>query len=222
MTFVQQCIADSLPIWEKCLRSEFISSLAEGTLDEDCFKGYIVEDSLYLREYARVFAWGILHANDMEEIRTYYSLLSFVNEAESSTRRYYLARYNMTDEQINALPMRPNAEKYVRIMHESAEHAEGPAECLMACLPCMLSYAWIFKQVLEEHPGIMDTCYGRFMSDYADNWYFDRCAMWLEAAEKACTDLSEERQAKCLGVFRACSLCELGFWNMCMEPRTDI
>ena len=53
---------------------------------EACFKGYIVEDSLYLREYAKVFAWGMTKAKDMQTIRTYYSLLSFVNESEDAAR----------------------------------------------------------------------------------------------------------------------------------------
>lgn len=42
----------------------------------------------------------------LEYIRTYYSLLSFVNEAEDSTRRYDLARYEMNDEEIHKLPLR--------------------------------------------------------------------------------------------------------------------
>mgnify|MGYP000798220118 FL=1 len=79
-SFVQQLVQESLPVWEQCLHSEFLERLADGTLDEACFKGYIVEDSLYLREYAKVFAWGMTKAADMQTIRTYYSLLSFVNE----------------------------------------------------------------------------------------------------------------------------------------------
>ena len=44
-SFVQQLVQESLPVWEKCLHSEFLERLADGTLDEACFKGYIVEDS---------------------------------------------------------------------------------------------------------------------------------------------------------------------------------
>ena len=60
MKFVESCVADSLPIWDACLETEFLKKMADGSLSEDCFKGYIVDDSLYLREYAKVFAWGIL------------------------------------------------------------------------------------------------------------------------------------------------------------------
>ena len=53
-----------------------------------------MEDSLYLREYAKVFAWGMTKAKDMQTIRTYYSLLSFVNESEDAARLHYLKRFD--------------------------------------------------------------------------------------------------------------------------------
>ena len=80
MSFLDTCIQDSLPIWRSCMETPFLRGVADGTLDEECFKGYIVDDSLYLREYSKVFAWGILHSSDMEEIRNYYTLLAFVND----------------------------------------------------------------------------------------------------------------------------------------------
>ena len=89
MNFLEECIQDSLPIWESCLNTKFLKGVADGSLPEECFKGYIVDDSLYLREYSKVFAWGMIHSRDMAEIRNYYSLLSFVNESEDATRRYY-------------------------------------------------------------------------------------------------------------------------------------
>lgn len=112
MSFIKECIEDSLPIWEECLNSEFLRRMADGSLPEECFKGYIIDDSLYLREYSKVFAWGILHAKDMAQIRNYYSLLSFVSEAEDATRLHYLKRYHLTDEEIQPLPLRPENQAY--------------------------------------------------------------------------------------------------------------
>ena len=65
MNFLEECIQDSLPIWEACLETEFLKGVADGSLPEDCFMGYIVDDSLYLRAYARVFAWGMTKAQTM-------------------------------------------------------------------------------------------------------------------------------------------------------------
>ena len=137
MSFLDTCIQDSLPIWRSCMETPFLRGVADGTLDEECFKGYIVDDSLYLREYSKVFAWGILHSSDMEEIRNYYTLLAFVNEAEDSTRRYYLKRYGLKDEEIQPLPLRPENRAYVDYMLNAAQNAVDAADCMMACLPAL-------------------------------------------------------------------------------------
>lgn len=221
-SFVQQLVQESLPVWEQCLHSEFLERLADGTLDEACFKGYIVEDSLYLREYAKVFAWGMTKAADMQTIRTYYSLLSFVNENEDAERLRCLRQFGLTDEGIQSLPLRPENRAYVDCMINAAKNGEGEAECIMACLPCMLSYGWIFQKMLDRSPAVRDTLYGPLVQDYAGPGYADACRAWAAYAEKVCTGLSPERAARCRAIFHDCSVHELHFWEMSAKPRTDL
>ncbi|MCI7125482.1 MAG: TENA/THI-4 family protein [Agathobaculum sp.] len=222
MSFVAQCIEDSLPIWASCLSTPFLRGVADGSLPEDCFKGYIVDDSLYLREYSKVFAWGIINARDMEDIRAYYSLLAFVNEAEDTTRLHYLRRYQLTDAQIQPLPLRPENRAYVDYMLDAAKNAPGAAECMMACLPCMLSYGWIFGEIIKRSPPSDNSPYLRFISDYAGGQYDAVCRAWTDFADSACQDLSDARRAHCMEIFRACSQHEYNFWQMSARPRTDI
>lgn len=222
MGFVQKCIENSLPIWEQCMETPFLQGIADGTLPEECFKGYIVDDSLYLREYTKVFAWGILHATDMQEIRAYYSLLSFVNEAEDCTRLYYLQRYQLTDEQIQQLPLRKENKDYVDTMINAAQNGQGSAECMMACLPCMLSYGWIFEKMRKEKPRSEQTQYSRFVCDYGSEEYTALCRQWIDFAEKSCANLTAEQKEKCMKIFYDCSVHELKFWQMSNQPRTDI
>ena len=222
MTFVEECVRDSLPIWRACLETPFLRGLADGTLAEDCFLGYIVEDSLYLREYAKVFAWGILHAKSMSEVRAYYSLLSYVNENEDATRLKILEQYGLTDEAVQALPLRPENQAYVDTMIDAARQGEGAAECLMACLPCMLSYIWIFEKLVEAHPGALDTKYGALVREYVSKEYGDVCRQWAVFANGICEGLDEARKTRCREVFRACSQHEYNFWRMCEKPREDI
>ena len=84
LPFVSALVQADLPVWEQCLQTEFLQKMENGTLSEDCFKSYLVEDSLYLREYAKIFAWGMTKATTMAAMRTYYSLLSFVQENDDS------------------------------------------------------------------------------------------------------------------------------------------
>lgn len=222
LPFISGLVQADLPVWEQCLQSEFLQKMAAGTLDEACLKGYIVEDSLYLREYAKVFAWGITKADTMDTIRTYYSLLSFVRENEDVTRMRYLEQFGLRETDIQSLPLRPANRAYVDCMIEAAKNGEGAAECLMACLPCMLSYGWIFQKLLSRTPAIRDTVSGPLVLDYASDAYAQACRDWAAMAEKACTGLTPERAAKCKAIFHACSMHELHFWEMAAKPRNDV
>ena len=222
LPFVSALVQADLPVWEQCLQTEFLQKMENGTLSEDCFKSYLVEDSLYLREYAKIFAWGMTKATTMAAMRTYYSLLSFVQENEDLTRLQYLEEYGLREADIQDLPLRPESRAYLDCMIDAARTGEGEAECLMACLPCMLSYGWIFQKLLEEKPSVQDTLYGALVVDYAGKGYEAACRDWAAFAEKVCEGLSNERLARCREIFHACSEHELNFWAMAASPRSDL
>ena len=222
MPFVSSLVQEDLPVWQQCLDTEFLRRMEDGTLDEACFKGYIVEDSLYLREYAKVFAWGMTKARTMETLRNYYSLLGFVQESEDVTRLHYLEQFGLSEADLQALPLRPENRAYVDCMINAAKNGEGEAECIMACLPCMLSYGWIFQKMLDRSPAVRNTLYGPLVQDYAGPGYADACRAWAAYAEKVCTGLSQERAARCRAIFHDCSVHELHFWEMSAKPRTDL
>ena len=165
LPFVSALVQADLPVWEQCLQTEFLQKMENGILSEDCFKSYLVEDSLYLREYAKIFAWGMTKATTMAAMRTYYSLLSFVQENEDLTRLRYLEQYGLREADIQSLPLRPESRAYLDCMIDAARTGEGEAECLMACLPCMLSYGWLFQKLLQRSPAVKDTYYGALVLD---------------------------------------------------------
>ena len=148
--------------------------------------------------------------------------LAFVNEAEDSTRRYYLKRYGLLDEEIQPLPLRPENRAYVDYMLNAAKNADDAVDCMMACLPCMLSYGWIFGEMLKNVPTVQNTPYARFVNDYAGERYESICKAWEAFTEKVCAGVSSEREAHCLEIFRTCSEHEHHFWEMAARPRTDL
>ena len=148
--------------------------------------------------------------------------LAFVNEAEDSTRRYYLKRYGLLDEEIQPLPLRPENRAYVDYMLNAAKNADDAVDCMMACLPCMLSYGWIFGEMLKNVPTVQNTPYARLVNDYAGERYESICKAWEAFTEKVCAGVSPEREAHCLEIFRTCSEHEHHFWEMAARPRTDL
>ncbi|MCC8060913.1 MAG: TENA/THI-4 family protein [Clostridiales bacterium] len=222
MSFTQDCIQDSLPVWEACLDSLFLKELAGGTLDPACFIGYIVDDSLYLREYAKVFAWGMLKAKNMKDIRACYSMISFANEEEDATRLRYLKSWGLTDDGIQTLPQRPENRAYTDYMIAAARDGEGMLECMMACLPCMISYCWIFRKLLERTPSIRETPFWALVRDYTADGYDAACRKWGDYTDTLFDGHNAGKRERMMKIFHQCSLYELDFWKMSAKPRTDI
>ena len=107
-------------------------------------------------------------------------------------------------------------------MLNAAKNAADAADCMMACLPCMLSYGWIFGEMLKNVPAVQNTPYARFVNDYAGERYESICKAWETFTEKVCAGVSPEREAHCLEIFRTCSEHEHHFWEMAARPRTDL
>ena len=47
------------PIWEECLKHPFVQGIGDGTLEVEKFQHFMLQDYLYLFEYAKVLplAW---------------------------------------------------------------------------------------------------------------------------------------------------------------------
>ena len=120
------------------------------------------------------------------------------------------------------LPLRLENRAYVDYMLNAAKNADDAVDCMMACLPCMLSYGWIFGEMLKNVPAVQNTPYARFVNDYAGERYESICKAWEAFTEKVCAGVSPEREAHCLEIFRTCSEHEHHFWEMAARPRTDL
>ena len=62
MTTMERMLSATKDIWAQYHTHPFVTGLRDGTLDEEKFRFYIVQDYLYLRDYARVFGVGAAKA----------------------------------------------------------------------------------------------------------------------------------------------------------------
>lgn len=146
MAFMKDILTRNIPIWEECAATPFVQEVQTGKLPLEKFKRYMIQDSIYLKNYARIYGKAIFHADTLREIQLYYSMLNFVNDTESEVRLDYLKQFCMTDNDIELIAPLPENQNYIDFMFEIASHGKNE-EILMAVLPCMLSYSYIFRKV---------------------------------------------------------------------------
>ncbi|MDO4458898.1 MAG: TENA/THI-4 family protein [Clostridia bacterium] len=218
MTFYDKLVEDNLDVWNACLESEFITGLINETLPEECLKGYIIDDSIYLKEYCKVFSWAIIKSHNMEDVKFYCRCLNFMNEGEGSTRLQYLRRFGMNDEDIDRLSARKESKAYTDFMQKVGE-TEGAAEVFAAMLPCMVTYQYIFENVLKANPNILNTVYGPLVKDYTGELNDRFCKNWAARMNAYANDKNEKEKARLAEIFRESCFHELHFWEMSSKPR---
>ena len=212
MTFMQEVVADSKEIWDQCVASPFVQELKSGTLPTEKFKEYMIQDSIYLKHYARIYGQAIYHASTLRDIQMYYSVLSFVNETEGAVRLDYLKQFGLTDDDIEFIEPLPENKKYIDFMVGVAKEGNS-LEILMAVLPCMLSYDYIFG-IISNDPITEHSQYRDFISDYAAPEMSKICQRWSDFADEKCQGLNSAQKVKLMAIFKEGSLRELDFWKM--------
>ena len=66
MKTTQRLYEAAHPIWEQCHAHPFVRGIGDGSLDLEKFQWFLLQDYLYLFDYARVFAYGVVKARDPE------------------------------------------------------------------------------------------------------------------------------------------------------------
>ena len=206
------------PIWEACLKHPFVTGIGDGTLDVEKFQHFMLQDYLYLFDYARVFALGVVKARDPELMRTFAANVDAILGGEMKIHRAYMQRLGITEEQVFAVKPALDNLSYTNYML-SVANAGGPMEIVAAILACSWSYAEI-GQALAAIPGAAEhPFYGEWIQGYASEEYSATNQALIELMDELAADATEEQLAYLTDVFVNCSRYELGFWDMAWEVR---
>ena len=213
MTVTQRLYEAARPIWEACHAHPFVTGIGDGTLEVEKFRYFLLQDYLYLFDYARVFAWGVVKAHSPELMRFFSANVDAILGGEMKIHRAYMARLGITEEQVFAVrPALPNL-SYTNYML-SAAAAGGPAEIVAAILACSWSYAEIGTR-LAARPGALEhPFYGEWVQGYSSEEYQETNRALVERMDALAAGCSEEEYRRLEEIFVACSRYELGFWEM--------
>lgn len=212
MSLMNEALEQAVPIWNHCMETPFVQELKNGTLSVAKFKHYIIQDSIYLKHYARVYGKAMYHASTLKEIQMFYSVLSFVTDTESAVRLNYLKEFGLTDDDIEGIAPCPENQHYIDFMLEIAEEG-NLSKILMAVLPCMLSYSYIFHQIAAE-PEAKASKYWDFIADYGQDRYREACQTWIRFADEKCPPVTPQGKQALIDIFVKASQLELDFWKM--------
>lgn len=210
----------AMPIWEACHAHPFVTGIGDGTLEIEKFRHFLLQDYLYLFDYARVFALGVVKARDPELMRTFSANVDAILGGEMKIHRAYMARLGITEEQVfQVKPALPNT-SYTNYML-SAAFAGGPAEIVAAILSCSWSYAEIGTRLAEKDPSCLEhPFYGEWVQGYAGAEYQATNDALVTLMDQLAEDCTQAEYQHLEEIFVNCSRYELGFWDMAWNLET--
>lgn len=213
MNTVERLLNATKEIWKAYNEHPFVLGIQNGTLDKEKFRYYIIQDYLYLEDYAKTFAIGVAKAKSLQIANLFAKYISVMN-GELDVHNGYLARLGVTQEEVDTTPRSLDNLSYTSYMLRVA-YEEGEAEILTAILSCAYSYELIAKNILKNNPeSIHDAFYGDWIKGYASDGYAEENRILLDTLNRLTENATESQIQHLIDIFVACSRYELAFWEM--------
>ena len=92
MTVTERLLACTGELWKAYLEHPFVRGIADGSLDEKKFRYYMVQDYIYLIDYAKVFALGVAKARDIKTMRLFANYVHQILDGEMDIHKRYMKR----------------------------------------------------------------------------------------------------------------------------------
>lgn len=213
MNITDKLLAEASDVWQAYNEHPFVLGIQNGTLDKDKFRYYIIQDYLYLQDYAKVFALGVAKATTVKRANRFAKFLSVMN-GEMDVHKGYLAKLGITQAEIDATPRALDNLSYTSYMLRVA-YEESETEILVATLSCAYSYEYIAKNMVKNNPdSINHEFYGDWVKGYISQSYCDENALLFEEVNALAKNYSAKQIKHLVDIFVACSRYELAFWQM--------
>jgi thiaminase/transcriptional activator TenA len=211
MGFSAECWKAIAPIYGAILDHPFIKGLADATLARENFEFYVVQDALYLREFARALAITAGRATRDEWIIMFSEHAAGALKVGRELHETFFKDFGLAPAHVSSTPLAPANLAYTSYLIAVAYSAPFH-EALAALLPCY----WIYWEVGKalERKGSPSELYRRWIATYASAEFGTLVSAVLEAADQTAERLRPDELDAMRRHFITTSRYEWMFWEM--------
>lgn len=199
------------PVYTEILAHPFLRGLTDGTLPEECFRHYVLQDALYLRDYARALALAGVRSPREDALLMFTEHAAGAILVERGLHEGFLKDLRIPEDELDRTPPAPTTLAYTSYLLRTATLGDYH-EVLGAVLPCYWIYAEVGKTLLEK--GSPNPMYGKWIDTYGGEDFGALVQAVLDLTDGVCENLSPEQREVVLEAFGVTSRYEWMFWNM--------
>ena len=208
--FTDELWRSASTIYKAILGHPFIKGLADGSLRVEQFKFYVLQDALYLTEFAKTLSLTAAKAPVDEWIVTFNEHSRTAILMERSLHQSFFKTWGLTEKDVYSTPMSPTNLAYTTYLVATA-YSRPLHELLAALLPCYLLY-WEVGKTLEKF-GSRNELYRKWIETYSSKDFAKVCRTVLSLADSVGQRLTKGQKAEAAKHFITTSRYEYMFWD---------
>lgn len=202
----------AVPLWKEAAEKPFVLEMARGTLPEEKFKRYMLQDYLYLQDYADILRRALSQAEEPALVEFISGLIKVVEIETESVHLPTMRQMGIPEEEIDRAVRLPAFADYVAYMR--ARLAEGILSCLTALLQCSWNYAYLSAEVCERLPEeVARSPYKSWFDAYTGQAYVGANQCWIDFLDAAAEGIGEEEAKRLSLLFESCAEYENRLWD---------
>lgn len=201
--------------WAAYVGHPFVEGLGSGELDEAAFKHYLVQDYLFLIQFARAYALAAYKATTLEDLRAATAGISAIVETEMDLHVRMSSRWGLKRADLEEAEEARATVAYTRFVLDTGQRGDL-LDLYAALAPCMIGYAEIGAQ-LATVPGALGSAnpYREWVSEYSGEAFQTAATGARAALDRLGRErLTEARWPALAAIFRQATRLEADFWDM--------
>lgn len=214
MTFFERLKAAASTEWRDYTEHRFTNAIADGSLPQAAFRYYLMQDYLFLIEFARAYALAIYKAPQYSDMREAADSLAGIM-GEMNLHVKLCAGWGLSPDDLERTAPATEMLAYTRYVLDTGMRGDLLA-LHVALAPCVIGYAEIGTR-LAALPGSRDEAnpYRLWVAEYAGAPFQElakSARAQLERLAEAYSTPAREREL--IAIFTEATRLEIGFWDM--------
>lgn len=206
MTRAEELWSEITDVYNAILNHPFIKGLVDGSLEEERFRYYIVQDYHYLKSFSRALAILSAKAPSPEQSLLFAAHVTHAITIERQLHQSFLSEWGINPEDFEPSPTNLLYTSYITSVVYSRPYYEG----VSVVLPCYWIYMEVGRELLRRG-GSANRAYQRWIETYASEEYGRGVRAVIDIINGF--RLTEEQELEVRRHFRIASIFEYMFWD---------
>ncbi|GAB1320841.1 trifunctional hydroxymethylpyrimidine [Madurella fahalii] len=200
-------------VWDRHVNHPFVLAMGNATLPLESFKGYLIQDYLYLTHFARANALGSYKAKTIEDVAASAAIVTHVFK-EMELHIGYCAGFGISRGEMENTEEKEACTAYTRYVLDVGQSEDWLA-LQIAMAPCLLGYGVIAKRLHADPQSKREgNIYWTWIENYVAQDYVTAVKTGSELLERHAVRQSPARIEELVKIFIHATKMEIAFWEM--------